>query len=699
MYCPKCGKEIIDGAKFCPKCGTSIAEDGIQPKGDLSGSDDGTEILFDDTTTDKQSFSPLPEYKTEEPEFEIKPVKKKSGIGIKVAILVIMLVVILGLGGIIGYLFLFGGQGKSKSKDFEGYLKAAEECLDEEDFEGAIGYYKAALEVNAEEEEVYRDLAKVYHDQDKLKQAIKTLETGVDITGSEDLSDLLDKYKKERDSDETKGEDEENGDVEENEGKKNSDKKNNDDDADDEGSDKPYTGERKNIDIEVHQVDNSKFPEVALYTSITDDNGEVVKSLKKKDFDIQEIDKNGNVIDASIEDMYQVMNEDKISIELVMDASGSMEVSDKMQQAKNAATTLVDEMSKRTGDQIEVISFDDYVYLQQSFTNASQPLKQALQEIMTNGNTALYDGIYAGLYQTNLQSGSKCVIAFTDGMENASSYSFEDVVNMAKNTGIPVFIVGIGTSYDIDESQLQSLASQCSGKYYSASDSNLESILEDIYLSIYREQQDYYVVKYTTSNTDDRDEFRDVVLQTSEVSEFTGYYKKSYIPETDVSGAFSSDYSNKDFMLDFSSDRAVDRSDLDGMSLAQLRIARNEIFARHGRQFNDPLLNQWFYSKTWYLNIPVKYSPDDFDKNNPNPLTKLERSNAEFIKSYENEKMDSEDIYPDAANAQLSEYDLALSKPVLKTALSQMRGYPSSSTLNDNISKVEEAINKEDVKY
>jgi len=270
---------------------------------------------------------------------------------------------------------------------------------------------------------------------------------------------------------------------------------------------------------------------------------------------------------------------------------------------------------------------------------------------------------------------------------------------MAKNTGIPVFIVGIGTSYDIDESQLQSLASQCSGKYYSASDSNLESILEDIYLSIYREQQDYYVVKYTTSDTDDRDEFRDVVLQTSEVSEFTGYYKKSYIPETDVSGAFSSDYSNKDFMLDFSSDRAVDRSDLDGMSLAQLRIARNEIFARHGRQFNDPLLNQWFYSKTWYLNIPVKYSPDDFDKNNPNPLTKLERSNAEFIKSYENEKMDSEDIYPDAANAQLSEYDLALSKPVLKTALSQMRGYPSSSTLNDNISKVEEAINKEDVKY
>ena len=38
-------------------------------------------------------------------------------------------------------------------------------------------------------------------------------------------NELLDKYKKERDSDGAKGEDEENGDVEKNEGKKNSDKK------------------------------------------------------------------------------------------------------------------------------------------------------------------------------------------------------------------------------------------------------------------------------------------------------------------------------------------------------------------------------------------------------------------------------------------------------------------------------------------
>lgn len=48
-------------------------------------------------------------------------------------------------------------------------------------------------------------------------------------------------------------------------------------------------------------------------------------------------------------------------------------------------------------------------------------------------------------------------------MENASSYSYQDVVDMSKNTGIPVFIIGIGEEYDIQE--LQNLANECSGQY------------------------------------------------------------------------------------------------------------------------------------------------------------------------------------------------------------------------------------------
>jgi hypothetical protein len=268
---------------------------------------------------------------------------------------------------------------------------------------------------------------------------------------------------------------------------------------------------------------------------------------------------------------------------------------------------------------------------------------------------------------------------------------------MSKNTGIPVYIIGIGSDYDT--SWLQNLADDCSGQYFSANASDLEQVLSDIYVDLYREQQDYYVLKYITKNTKDRSEFRNVEVYTSEYSQFTGYYKKEYIPEADMNGAFSGSYVNKDYMISDSDVRTVTEVDLAGMSLAELRIARNEIFARHGRQFKDSTLNQWFYSKTWYLNLGTKYAPDTFDSLRPSPLSKLEIDNANFIKNYEQNIMDTQDIYPNAAYALLSEYDLALSKTVLKTAIAQMQTYPSTSTLEENKRLVQEAIDKEDVRY
>ncbi len=451
------------------------------------------------------------------------------------------------------------------------------------------------------------------------------------------------------------------------------------------------------VDIVIRQVDNSNFPEVTFYASIVDADGNVVENVDKSDFKVQEIGKDGTLVDCSIDDVYQVINSDSLSMNLVLDASGSMDYSSKMSQAKNAAKTFIDKVDFAAGNRVEIISFDDYVYLQQEFTRDENMLVTAVEDIVTGGSTALFDAIYAGLFQTYYETGVKCVIAFTDGEENASSYSFDDVVTMSQNTSIPVFIIGIGSDYNV--STLQDLASACSGAYYSASEDDLEQILTDIYLSIYEQQQDYYVFKYETTATDNLTEFRDISLTTADTSVYVGSTRKEYVPQSDISGAFSDEYMDMDYMLDFSSDREVTEDDLEDMSLAQLRIARNEIFARHGRQFKDSMLNQWFYSKSWYLDIPAKYAPDYFDSSNPNPLSKLERENVEMISDYEKNKMATEDIFPDAATVELTDYDLALSKQVLKTALAQVRGYSQTTIRDENIAKIEDAIDRDDVDY
>ncbi len=644
MFCDKCGAKIENNAKFCTKCGAQVSVFTMQ-----------SEIKPDVESTEKN--------------------------GKKIFGMIALIVVAIMLVGIIGYLGYTILNNNKSTESYEGYLKKAEEYYSNEDYEEAVGYYLKALAYEDDNPDLYESLADAYLKIGNPKKAEATLSTGYEITEDERLKELLEELQIE--NEDTAGKAEENG----------------EDTAEDTAEEEfeVYTGEKTDVNIEVRQVDTSNFPEIVLYASITDENGNTVEQMTRKDFNIQEIDTQGNVKDATIDDVYRVINEDNISVNLVLDASGSMDSYDKMPQAKTAANALINQMELTSGDKVEVISFDDYVYLEQEFSSQADVLHNAINGIETYGSTALYDALYAGLYQTYYETGAKCVIGFTDGMENASSYTFDDVVNMAQNTGIPVFIIGIGDAYDT--AALQELANLCSGRYYSADVTDLDSILEDIYISIYQEQQDYYVLKYTTEDLSNVTQFRDIVVETSKYTEFSGQYKKSYVPQADIYGAFSDVYMNQDFMISDSDVRSVTEADLSGMSLAQLRIARNEIFARHGRQFKDSMLNQWFYSKVWYLNIPMKYAPDSFDAIVPSPLSKLELSNANFIKNYEETLMLQQDIYPDAGNTLLSDYDLALSRPVLKKAYQQLQNYTSTAILEENKRLVLEAINKEDVLY
>lgn len=78
-------------------------------------------------------------------------------------------------------------------------------------------------------------------------------------------------------------------------------------------------------------------------------------------------------------------------------------------------------------------------------------------------------------------------------------------------------------------------------------------------------------------------------------------------------------------MLPFSDDRRIDHKDLLGMDAWQLRIARNEIFARKGYRFNSPELTAHFSQYAWYRPYTKKVS-----------LSSTESFNVSFIKKYEN---------------------------------------------------------------
>ena len=89
------------------------------------------------------------------------------------------------------------------------------------------------------------------------------------------------------------------------------------------------------------------------------------------------------------------------------------------------------------------------------------------------------------------------------------------------------------------------------------------------------------------------------------------------------------------FVLPNSDKSYISKADLDKLSKWEVRVARNEIMARHGRRFNDQQLQDYFNGCDWYHGT---MSAQDFDKSYEGILNEYEKKNAKLITEYEKEK-------------------------------------------------------------
>jgi YARHG domain len=79
--------------------------------------------------------------------------------------------------------------------------------------------------------------------------------------------------------------------------------------------------------------------------------------------------------------------------------------------------------------------------------------------------------------------------------------------------------------------------------------------------------------------------------------------------------------------MEFFENKAISERMLNGLSLHELRLLRNEIYARHGRMFRAEWLQQYFFFQPWY-------NPDENFKDEE--LSGTDKLNVETIVKYEN---------------------------------------------------------------
>lgn len=252
----------------------------------------------------------------------------------------------------------------------------------------------------------------------------------------------------------------------------------------------PYT-------VQVVQVDTSRFPEIDVYVSVTDADGQPVKNLTEDDFELEEDGR-----DVRLRQVSRAGEQGSVTAVLVIDKSGSMDYAGKMEAAREAAIAFVDLM--REGDATGVIAFDTEVTTVQPITEDVEELEEEIDKIETGTDTALYDALHEAMEELEDVEGRTAVIAVTDGMNTAGERTLEETLSLVEDEGISVYTIGLGDpsqgtgSYaGIDEQALRSIAEASSGVYWYAPDPDeLSGLYELLSLRI----QNEYKLTYRSPN-------------------------------------------------------------------------------------------------------------------------------------------------------------------------------------------------------
>lgn len=86
-----------------------------------------------------------------------------------------------------------------------------------------------------------------------------------------------------------------------------------------------------------------------------------------------------------------------------------------------------------------------------------------------------------------------------------------------------------------------------------------------------------------------------------------------------------------EYIIENSDTRYITKDDLIGMTAEECRLARNELYARHGRKFDDEGLQSYFEACSWYHGF---IEASDFQES---MLNDIEIANRDLIVEYEKE--------------------------------------------------------------
>ncbi len=201
---------------------------------------------------------------------------------------------------------------------------------------------------------------------------------------------------------------------------------------------------------------------VVLDLAVRDAKGAFVAGLGKQNFQVFENGKPQAITLFGKQD-------EPVTIGLVVDNSGSMQT--KRLDVVTAALAFVH--SSNPQDEVFVVTFNDNVTLGLpggvAFSSDTEQLRGALTTRPPAGRTALYDAVELALDHAALgHQDRKTLVVISDGGDNASFRTFEDVQRKARQSNVTIYTVGIWSEDDPDRNPavLRRLARETGGEMF-----------------------------------------------------------------------------------------------------------------------------------------------------------------------------------------------------------------------------------------
>ena len=238
--------------------------------------------------------------------------------------------------------------------------------------------------------------------------------------------------------------------------------------------------------ININSIDaKTDFPRIKLNLSVIDPDSRGITGLDEENVLVYEDGYRVNYV--KVKDISS--SSDSLYLVFAIDSSKSIS-KEFLEKIKKNAGEIVD--SAGENDRIAVIRFNDRMKLLNNFSSNRMELVNSIKSVDRHGsNTVMLDAIYDSIeILSRIKSSRKGVVVFTDGKDEGSSLSNDDIIKFGKDSGIPVYF--ITSSACKNSAGLSRIAKLTGGTLVSCGDKSITGIYRIILSRIKNIYEIYY---------------------------------------------------------------------------------------------------------------------------------------------------------------------------------------------------------------